>query len=60
MKFEGWQIKDEGGGDVEKLILKGWGVFVMDRLMDERTNEWTFVNVELLLQLKNYETLRIL
>ena len=34
MKDEWWRLKDEGGDDVEKLIVKGWGVLVTDRLMD--------------------------
>ena len=30
LKVEEWRMKDEGRGDVEKLILKGWGGFVTD------------------------------
>lgn len=45
-------MKDETDGDVEKMILKGWGVFVMDRQTNRLTNGWTFIIVDPLLRLK--------
>ena len=51
---ERWMKNDEG------WMMRG-NVFKLSRgFADWQTDEQTFVNVEFLLQLKNYETLRML